>query len=140
MINNGTCVVVIPADAVGDEHCTLTYMGDIPIAPPVGQIEFLVRNTARWWTPIVAQVDEHDTFGGDDPVQVARLNSTILASLQAIWQPFSTSEFSFRPHITALPGISIRPVGSLVRFNRLALWYGDDRKTYRLGTGDLCAA
>ena len=115
-------------------------LGDVgATAPPLLLLEQQVKASARWSVPAIASVVSHEEFGdGDNKVMVARLSDPILAAMQYQWAGWSTSQYGFKPHMSDV-GFGLRPIGSLVRFNRIALWYGDSRKSYRLGTGELCA-
>lgn len=139
-VHTEICVVILPKDARGEEHCSIIYSGEagagsVPRGPLVTQVKLV----ARWATPIVTRVTEHDTFGhAHETVQVARLDPGSLMTLWILLSPYHHSQWGFKPHITEVGGV-LRPVGSFVHFDRVALWYGEDHTAYRLGSGEPCS-
>ena len=137
----GVCLMLIPTDAVDDEHCTLLYAGDYD-APtlPENVIKTYASIIARMYAPIETCVVRHSLFGDvDGKVMVAELLvTTMLAQLRDVVADYTSSRWGFKPHITAV-GERIRPVGSHVQFNRIAVWWAGDRTTWRFGSGERCA-
>jgi hypothetical protein len=93
------------------------------------------------WQPVVASVSEHGQLGPDEErTTVAFLQSPMLFSMYSVLSGFTSSQYSYVPHISAQPGYVLPPVSSLVQLDRIALWNDDDRIAWRLGSGEPCAA
>lgn len=134
-MSKGAVIVIIPQDAVEDEHCTLVYAGTPPVVTaPFDVMAEVCARMAMLFNPFPASVASHELFGGaDDAVAVATLESPFLYTMSQCVEHFHFSQWGFRPHITALDGHPPRPVGSHVWMNRLALWYGDEHREWVLG-------
>ena len=135
--HTGVCIIGLPRDAVEDEHITIVYAGETDqlVSAPFSTMCEVVNRMASLFNPFPASVIGHDWFGPpDERVQVAKLDSPFLYTMRSCVEHFHNSQFGFRPHITAVNGV-LRPVGSTVWFNRIAVWYGEDRMERVLGVG-----
>jgi hypothetical protein len=136
-VSDNAIVALIPRGASGEVHSTLCYF-------PVGVTSFMreiVPRMAWLWQPVVASVSEHGQLGPDEErTTVAFLQSPMLFSMYSVLSGFTSSQYSYVPHISAQPGYVLPPVSSLVQLDRIALWNDDDRIAWRLGSGEPCAA
>ena len=139
---SGIVIVLLPADAVGNEHVTLVYAGEEG-APTMSRYvaEQISSTMARMMIPVMTTVKSHETFGpADDYVPVAELEVTAaLSTMRYIVEDYSASQFGFKPHVTA-DGAPVRAIGSQVVLDRVALWWAGEKKSWRLGSGVACAA
>jgi hypothetical protein len=129
-------LALLPNDAIDDEHMTLVYAGqtDQLVSAPLETMQEVCRRLATIFAPFPAWVTGMDAFGADSDVPVATIDSAQIHQLRACVEHFHNSQYGLRPHITALPGRPPRAPGSTFMFDRLALWYGDHREEFRLGT------
>ena len=86
----------------------------------------------------VAIVIGHDTF--DESTPVALLQGTDLYGLRMLVESHNQSKWDYNPHISEQPGAPLIPVGTVVTFDRIAVWYGDERYAWRFGSGRATAA
>ncbi len=134
-MHTGVIIALIPRDQRGDEHMTLLYAGDLEeglVSAPEPVIRETCNRLSNLFAPFPAYVTGHDTFGDDEPVQVATIDAPQIWQLRACVEPFQNSQFGLRPHITAVNG-QLRQVGEPVWIDRIASWYGDERTVFRLG-------
>lgn len=133
---------LLPEDSAGEVHSTLAYMGRVgENAPPVMSLAPIGQMLARFFIAPYAYVMKHDIFGPpEDLVNVAVIESPMLRSMYDCIQMWGTSEWGYAPHISEQPGVALPAVGSVVKFDRMALWYGEQRWAWRFGTGAPCSA
>lgn len=127
-------IVLIPRDARGDEHMTLVTAGEIgsTISAPRSTMAEVSNRLAMMFNPFGAAVIGNEMFGDRADTPVATLASPMLDTMRHCVEHFHNSQWGFRPHITKV-GPTVRPVGSTVWFNRVALWYGQDQESWVLG-------
>lgn len=116
------------------EHSTLVYCGTTwqsRVSPSMMHQQAI--SLASRFTPVLARVTDHAMFGDEHDQPVAVLHSGMLPIMRYVVEWMNASEFPYRPHISAQNG-RIRPLGSVVMFDRIAVWCGDDRTgEYYLG-------
>lgn len=133
--HTNSCVMLIPRDARDGEHCTLAYIYQ-PGSVKGTQIERYVRNVARWCSGVFSRVTEHDVFGrAHEEVRVARLDLAPLYSVRHMVEWLDKGQWIYKPHITEVGGV-LRNVGEFVYFDRIGLWFNDEKTNWRLGTGE----
>lgn len=136
-MSDNAIVALIPRGASGEVHSTLCYF-------PMSVMAFMRQTIPRmaWlWQPVIASVSDHGKLGPDeDRVDVAFLQSPLLESMYECLAVFSVSEYNYTPHMTKQPGHVLPPIGALVQLDRIAIWDGDKRESWRLGSGEPCAA
>jgi hypothetical protein len=144
----GACVVLLPSDARphegGGEHCSVIYFGDDAQNPtlPYEAAMQMTKTLAACYPAFNSVVSQHSVFGPEgDQVTVAELAmNRQLAELRQCYERFNGSQYKeFKPHITAVDGF-IRPVNSVVRFNRLACWFDQEKACWLLGSNRMVAA
>lgn len=132
-------MVLLPAGTTGDVHSTLTYFGTPEQAMPLETCAVLARTLARMVPKPLGFVTKHDVFGDDDPVRVAVLDGVDLYALHKAVESYANSKWGYAPHISAQPGYELPAVGTPILFDRIGVWYGEQRLTYRFGTGSPAA-
>jgi hypothetical protein len=134
-MHTGVIIALLPSDGIEDEHMTLVYAGDTDklVSAPVSVMREACNRLSTIFMTFPAWVTGHDVFGDDEPVQVATIDAAQIWQLRHCVEMFHNSQFGLRPHITAVPGHALRPIGSTVWIDRVALWYGDHREEFRLG-------
>lgn len=127
-------VVLLPRDAQGDEHVTMVYAGDIDgtFTAYEHSLQEITGRLASMFHPFPAVVESHERFGDVGETPVAIVESPHLHSIRHCLEHFHNSQWGFRPHISAV-GAQLRPIGSQVWFNRIAVWYGPNRSSWALG-------
>jgi hypothetical protein len=133
--HENACVMVVPRDARGNEHVTVSYVFQ-PGSVKGTQIERYVRSVARWCLPFFSRVTEHDVFGhAYEEVRVARLDVSPFYVVRHMCEWLDKGSWIYKPHITEVAGI-LRPVGEFIYFDRIGLWFNDEVTNWRLGTGE----
>jgi hypothetical protein len=131
---------LLPELSSGEVHSTLAYLGKVgENAPPEMALAPVAQMLARFTMPPYGYVMKHDLFG-DEMVEVAVLESPLLRSLYGCIEQWANSEWGYSPHISKQDGETLPAVGSVVMFDRIALWYGERRWAWRFGTGAPCSA
>lgn len=130
-------LVLLPDFAVNDQHSTLVYGAAEPSAR-----DWLARTAAlmaRTFQPPRAVVSDHALY--DEDTRVAELVGNDLYVMRSCVEHMSVSKWGYRPHISEQPGVGLVPIGTEVRFDRIALWFGDDdRRAWRFGSGQATSA
>lgn len=128
------CIVLLPRDAVEDEHLTVVYAGDIDgtFTAYEWTLHEITGRVASMMFPFPASVTSHESFGDVGEHRVAIVDSPHLHTIRHCVEHFHNSQWGFRPHISVVNG-QLRPVGSQVWFNRIAVWYGNSRRSWALG-------
>lgn len=135
----GAVIVLVPQFAIGDQHSTLVYAGNAGHSP--GDLARLCQATrflAGAFPAPMAYVSDHAVF--DEDTNVALLEGGDLYALRQLVENFNQSQWGYRPHISEQPGAGLVPVGTVVKFDRIAVWYGAERYAWRFGTGQATAA
>jgi hypothetical protein len=128
-------IVALPRYAPPEVHCTIAYLGDVESAVVPPNLASIVQAAAWFQVPFTARVVRPNQFGPDGEDSVVEIESIHLRSLRDSFEFLSASRWGFRPHITEQPGWPLPQPGTTIEFDRLALWHGDDRYVYALGTG-----
>lgn len=147
---SGGVIVLLPEDpeSIATEggirpsalHCTLCYLG-LTEGGPVTQAKarYVLSELTATWRPIEANVLGLDFLGNDDPQAVVmRLTSApslIRAAVMVALPEIPPSIFpTFIPHMTQGYGTvpNREPVGKWIKFDRIGLWWGNDRDEYEL--------
>lgn len=133
--HTGVIIALLPSDGVGEEHMTLVYAGETDklVSAPFSMMRETCNRLSTIFQPFPTWVTGHEIFGDDEQVEVATIDSPMIWSLRHCVEMFHNSKHGLRPHITAVPGHSLRAVGSAVWMDRIALWYGEQREEFRLG-------
>lgn len=134
-MHTGVIIALLPSDGVDDEHMTLVYAGDTDrlVSAPVNVMHETCNRLSAIFQPFPAWVTGHEVFGDDEPVEVATIDSPMIWTMRHCVEAFHNSQFGLRPHITAVGSNQLRPVGSTLWIDRIALWYGEHRVEFRLG-------
>lgn len=156
-------VVALPSDldpirlvGDGDKHATLLFFGDVSTLPP-GSKEIITKALAQVtniFTPFAESIVGTQRLGSDvPPALVAMLSGNCLSSIrdsllinQAVsdYLNNATQYPSYTPHVTlgypdyASEQALQEKVASLfrIKFDRLALWWGDEHIEYPLNQND----
>lgn len=129
-------IALIPKGANGEAHSTLCYMGeDDPTPTEVQSVCLLVRSLASYYRPFSVEVTQHAMFGVEMDEPAAMIQGGLLEELWGVVKDFSNSQWGYNPHIAYQKGYTPPPVGSVVWFDRIAVWNHDERYAWRLGTG-----
>lgn len=134
-MHTGVIIALLPEDGVGEEHMTLVYAGntDRLVSVPESMMRETCARLAKLFLPPTAIVLDHTVFGPEgEQVNVALIDGPMLHQLRACVEFMHNSEYGLRPHITAVNGV-LRPIGSPIRFNRIASWYGEERHEFFFG-------
>ena len=119
-------------------HCTLVYLGRVEKQTHKRYLELLgiTSGLATITRSFTAKAIGYDTFGPtEDRVKVLKLErNPELHALRSFVERFNKSEFKeFRPHITLGSwDTEVYEHPNAVRFNRLALCWGESRTFFRL--------
>lgn len=147
--------VMDPVRLVGqtDKHATLLFFGETATLP-YGAKEALLQTlslTAKMFTPFSEEVGSVSRLGGDDPpALVANLSGFMLNKIRdtmlvdrrfAEYLKNATQHPQYTPHVTLdYPDYQgeaqLRELAKSlykVRFDRLALWWGDEQIEFSLG-------
>lgn len=139
MHDKGAVIVLIPQFAVGDQHSTLVGAGTA--GHTVGDRTRLcqaARFIASTFPAPMAYVSDHAVFNAN--TNVALLEGGDLYALRMLVDDLNQSQWGYRPHISEQPGAGLVPVGTVVKFDRIAVWYGAERYSWRFGSGQATAA
>lgn len=82
----------------------------------------------------------HEQLGEKRNFAVARLEGNDLYAARMMFDGLANSKWGYVPHITQQEDYPLPPVGTVLRFDRLGLWYGEERFAWRFGSGASCAA
>lgn len=161
--NTTACVVALPRaidpiNLVGDEqkHATLLFAGETSTLPADAKTTFVetLQNVAQLFTPFAESITDISRLGSDNPpALVAMLTASNLNNIrQALLINPKIGEYlqnvtqhpSYMPHVTlAYPDYQgeaeLRKVAAQlfrVRFDRLALWWGDEQIEFSLEMSD----
>lgn len=133
-------IMLLPNNAVGEQHSTLCYAGAVYNAPPATVLCERTQLLAKmWFTPPVARVVEHRLMG-PKLVPCAIIDGVELYALHDFVEEFAYSQWGYVPHIAEQESAPLIPIGHEVVFNRIALWYGVQHWAWRFGSGVLCAS
>lgn len=119
-------------------HCTLVYLGRVENKPHAKYRELLqvTSGLATITRSFRARVSGEDVFGPtQDRVKVLKLQLTPeLYAMRSFVERFNESEYEeYLPHITVGPwNIELYDHPNAVRFDRLALCWGESKTFFRL--------
>lgn len=157
--NTSACIVALPRATdpirlVGDveKHATLLFLGEAAALPSDAKTVILetMQNVSRLFTPFSEQIVDISRLGSDDPpALVAMLTNNNLGKIREAllinpkigeYLQNATQHPSYTPHITlAYPDYQgeaelRKTVTELyrVRFDRLALWWGEEHIEFSL--------
>ena len=137
-MNDGVILALLPRGSTGETHCTLVYGGTVgEDAPHPTVLAKSAMHLARGFMPFDVTVTGHDMFGQEKDEPVNLIDSHHLHAMRHFVNHHNRSEFKdFKPHISVNEDTPHLALGSKLRMDRLALWYGEDRWSWALGTGE----
>lgn len=123
---------------MGETHCTLVYAGTVgDDAPHPHTLARSGLHLARAFLPFDATVTGHEMFGENADEPVNRIHHSDLHAMRHFVEHHNRSEFKdYKPHISVNEDTPYLAIGQRLRMDRLALWYGDDRWSWALGSGE----
>jgi len=134
-------LTVPDGDDATDLHCTLDFLAEADReAIGLTQLALACKQVASTFTAFTEHVEAVSGLGNDDPqAMVLRLTNTRLGEIRDLFRSIvptiPPSRFpDYTPHITLGYGVPAAPgfVGTPIPFNRIAVWWGDDRLVYPL--------
>lgn len=137
-MHDGVILALLPRGSQGETHCTLVYAGTVgQDAPPPEVLARSGMHLARGFLPFDAEVMGHDMFGENKDEPVNLIHSPTLHTMRHFVDHHNRSKFrDFKPHISVNESTPYLEIGQRLRMDRLALWYGDQRWAWALGTGE----
>lgn len=134
-------LVVPDGDPASELHCTLDFIAEAD-REAVGLSELAVgcRKLSESVSSLTEHVEAVSGLGNDDPqAMVLLLTNRTVGTVRNLLRTFvptiPPSRFpNYTPHVTLGYGIPPQPqfVGLPIMFDRVALWWGDDRYEYAL--------
>lgn len=117
-------------------HMTLVFAGEIKDLRPgtLNEMAKVALDLALACTRMDLVVMKVDIFGDDEPVEVFRLRpEPQLLAMRSVVEHWNASEFPFNPHVTVGPVGSVgESIPDSIRFDRIAVAWGDSLLTYKL--------
>ena len=128
-------VMVIPTNKITDDsHCTIVYAGedDEHDYATYTDIEHRCKTVAHIEPPFVAEVKGKMIMGDQTPALL--IESPSLYRIRMAFQRFNRSEYTvYRPHLS-VPYLDTTYPKYFI-FDRIAFWFGDDRREWSLCSG-----
>jgi 2'-5' RNA ligase len=119
-------------------HMTLVYAGEKLTVTSFNELAKDASMLSVFTRPIRLLVKGKERFGENQNTEVLTLQpSWELWAMRRAVEKWNASEFDFKPHVTiGPPGTALEYTPRVIRFDKIAATWGDEKLIFRLGYSD----